>query len=56
MRIAGFWAIGFALLLVWDVYATAQSLRRSSRWSWKHTRLLLVSFLFSASCGMCAVC
>lgn len=55
MRIVDLCAIGFALLLVWDVYATVQSLRRSSRWSWKHTRLLLVSFLFSASCGVCAV-
>lgn len=55
MRTADLCALGFALLFVWDVYATARTLQRSSRWSWKHGRLWLVSFLFSGSCGVCAV-
>jgi hypothetical protein len=55
MQIADICATGFALLLIWDVYATGRALQRSSRWSWKHKRLLVVSFLFSGSCGMCAV-
>lgn len=55
MRSADLCAAGFTLLFVWDVYATARTLIRSSRWSWKHTRLLLVSLLFSGSCGLCAV-
>jgi hypothetical protein len=55
MRTADLCALGFALLFVWDVYATTRTLLRSSRWSWKHGRLLLVSLLFSGSCAVCAL-
>jgi hypothetical protein len=55
MRTADLWAAGLALLCFWGVYATGHTLQRSSAWSWRRKRALLVDFLFSGSCAMCAI-
>jgi hypothetical protein len=54
MRLADLWATGFTLLCIWGIYVTGHALRRSSKWSWRLTRALLVDILFLVSCAMCA--
>ena len=55
MRPADLWATGLALLCVWGVYATVRTSQRSSGWSWRRKRALLVHILFLGSCAVCAV-